>query len=321
MARPGDDRTGDVERRLRRALLGMATVICLALFLLWRIDNPRIERLRMELADAVLPGMSWVAGPIELGTAMVRDYRNFLDVYDQNRELRREIQRLRVWRETARALEEENAQLRALNHVRLAPRTVFVTGDVIADSGGPFSHTVMVNVGERDGVLDGSAAVDGSGLVGRVVGTGQTAARILLLTDFSSRVPVMIRPSGRRAILAGDGAAAPRLEFVDGIDELRPGDQVETSGDGGVFPSGLPVGRIIAMPDGSLRAALAADYNRLEFLRVLRYKPDTQIDRPGGMVVPPGPASSPLIGPTRPLGAIPQGALPADGLPSATAGN
>ncbi|MCL5778774.1 rod shape-determining protein MreC [Limibaculum sp. FT325] len=309
MARPGDDRTGELERRLRRAFLLAAAVLCLGLFALWRIDNPRVERLRMELADAVLPGMSWVAGPIEVATAMLRDYRNFLDVYEQNRALRREIQRLRAWRETARALEEENAQLRALNHVRLAPRTVFVTGDVIGDSGGPFSQTVLVNVGERDGVLDGSAAVDGAGLVGRVVGTGETAARVLLLTDFSSRVPVMIRPSGRRAILAGDGASAPRLEFVDAVDEVRPGDQVETSGEGGVFPPGLPVGRVIEMPDGGLRATLAADYNRLEFVRVLRYQPDTRIDRPAGLIVPPAPAPE-QFGPMLPQSALPPGTLP-----------
>lgn len=309
MARPGDDRTGEVERKLRRAVLGTAALVCLVLFALWRVDNPRVERLRMELADAVLPGMSWVAGPLEFASGLLRDYRNFLDVYDQNRELRREIQRLRAWRETARALEEENAQLRALNHVRLAPRTVFVTGDVIGDSGGPFAQTVLVNVGARDGVLDGSAAVDGTGLVGRVVGTGETAARILLLTDFSSRVPVMIRPSGRRAILAGDGSAAPRLEFVDATDAVRPGDQVETSGDGGVFPPGLPVGRVIAMPDGGLRARLSSDYNRLEFVRLLRYRPDTRIDRPGGLILPPDAPSDPA-GPALPE---PEAAAPAVG--------
>lgn len=321
MARPGDDRTGDLERKLRRTFLGAAALVCVVLFVLWRVDNPRIERLRMELADAVLPGMSWIAGPLEVSTAMIRDYRNFLDVYEQNKELRREIQRLRAWRETARALEEENAQLRALNHVRLAPRMVFVTGDVIGDSGGPFSQTVLVNVGARDGVLDGSSAVDGSGLVGRVVGTGERASRILLLTDFSSRVPVMIRPSGRRAILAGDGAAAPRLEFVDAAEAVRPGDQVETSGDGGVFPPGLPVGRVVAMPDGTLRATLAADYDRLEFVRLLRYQPDTRIDRPGDLVLPPG-ASDGLIGPVLPgVDLPPASAGPQDLLPSAEARN
>ena len=287
MARPGDDSARDLERRLRQVLLGVVTVVSIGLFALWRADSPRIERLRMELADAVLPGMSWTAKPLEAAAAMARDYKNFLDVYEQNRRLRREIERLKAWRETARMLEEENAQLRALNNVRLAPRTIFVTGDVIADSGGPFSHSVLVNVGARDGVLDGSAAVDGAGLTGRVVGLGDNAARILLLTDYSSRAPVVVLPSGRRAILAGDGSAAPKLEFLEGEDMVKPGDVIETSGSGGVFPPGLPVGRVIAMPNGTLRAALASDYDRLEFVRLIRYQPDTAIDRPGGLIVPP----------------------------------
>jgi rod shape-determining protein MreC len=229
--------------------------------------------------------MGWLNQPIELISGMTSDYRNFLDVYNQNRTLRREIQQLRAWRETARQLEEENAQLRALNNVRLAPHTTFVTGDVVADSGGPFLQSALVNVGSRDGVIDGSAAVDGSGLVGRVVGTGEHATRLLLLTDFSSRVPVLVQPSGRRAILTGDSTPAPQLEFVESQDEVKPGDAVRTSGDGGVFPPDLPVGRLIAVPGGGWRVTLHADYSRLEFVRLLRYAPDMRIDRPGGLIL------------------------------------
>jgi len=229
--------------------------------------------------------MSLVNQPLVFASEMSRDYRNFFDLYSQNRELRREIQRLRAWRGTARQLEEENAQLRALNNVRLAPHATFVTGDVIADSGGPFLQSALVNVGARDGVVDGSAAVDGNGLVGRVVGVGQHATRLLLLTDFSSRVPVLVQPSGRRAILAGDATSAPVLEFLENPDQVNPGDPVRTSGDGGVFPPDLPVGRLIALPDGTWRVALSADYARLEFVRLLRYAPDTRIERPGGLIL------------------------------------
>jgi rod shape-determining protein MreC len=174
-------------------------------------------------------------------------------------------------------------------NVRLAPRMGFVTGDVIADSGGPFSQSALVNVGSRDGVIDGSAAVDGRGLVGRVVGVGENAARLLLLTDFSSRVPVVIQPSGKRAILVGDGTAAPRLDFVEGGDAIGAGDLLETSGDGGVFPPNLPVGRAI-LSGSTWRAALAADYARMEFVRLLRYRPDTRIDRPGDLILRPAEA-------------------------------
>jgi len=272
-------------RTVHRILLGLVVLVSVFLLILWRSDNPRLERLRMSLADRLVPSMSQVNRPLEFASEMSHDYRNFFDLYGQNRELRREIQRLRAWRETARQLEEENAQLRALNNVRLAPHSTFVTGDVVADSGGPFLQSALVNVGARDGVVDGSAAVDGNGLVGRVVGVGEHATRLLLLTDFSSRVPVLVQPTGLRAILSGDGTSTPLLEFLENPDDVTPGEPVRTSGDGGVFPPDLPVGRLIALPGGTWRVALSADYGRLEFVRLLRYTPDTHIERPGGLIL------------------------------------
>jgi rod shape-determining protein MreC len=273
-------------RTVHRILLGFVVLVSLALLILWRTDNPRLERVRMALIDRAAPSMTLVSGPIDLGSNLVRDYREFIDVYGQNRALRREIQSLRGWRERARLLEEENAQLRALNRVKLPPRTTFVAGDVIADSGGPFREAVIVNVGRSDQIEDGAAAVDGSGLVGRVVGVGERASRLMLLTDFSSRVPVVIKRGGSRAMLAGDGTPAPKLEFIDGGDRMQPGDLVETSGDGGVFPPDVPVGHVVATPGGTWRVSLLADYARLEFVRLLRYRPDTRIDRPGDLVGP-----------------------------------
>jgi rod shape-determining protein MreC len=273
-------------RTVHRILLGFLVLVCLALLVLWRTDNPRLERIRMSLIDTAAPSMTLVNGPIELASHVMRDYREFIDVYDQNRALRREIQALRGWRERARVLEEENAQLRALNRVKLPPRTTFVAGDIIADSGGPFREAVIVNVGRSDQIEDGAAAVDGSGLVGRVVGVGERASRLMLLTDFSSRVPVVIQPGAKRAMLTGDGTPAPKLEFIDGGDRMRPGDLVETSGNGGVFPPDLPVGHVVATPGGTWRVALLADYPRLEFVRLLRYRPDTEVDRPGDLVRP-----------------------------------
>ena len=296
MPRPADSQDRALTRTAHRLMLGLIVLVSVALLVLWRTQNPRLERVRMSMIDTLVPSMTWVNGPIDLAWRVGRDYREFIDVYDQNRTLRREIQSLRSWRERARLLEEENAQLRALNNVRLPPRTTFVAGDVIADSGTPFREAVLVNVGRSDQIEDGAAAVDGNGLVGRVVGVGERASRLMLLTDFSSRVPVVIQPEARRAILAGDGTAVPRLEFIDGADRIRPGDLIETSGDGGVFPPDLPVGHVVATPGGSWRAVLLADYARLEFVRLLRYDPDTGIDQPGDLVLP-RPGDVPVAGP------------------------
>ena len=284
----GSDPSEGLSRAIQRTIFGAVIIAGLVLFVLWRTDNPRIEQMRLALMDTLLPAMGWVTEPLAVVSDVIADYEAVVDIYAQNRELRRQIQRLHAWRETARQLEEENAQLRALNNLNLAPRTTFVTGDVIADSGGPFRESALVNVGERDGVADGSAAVDGLGLVGRVSGVGERASRILLLTDFSSRIPVIVMPRGRRAVMAGDGTGAPRLEFLDHSEQIKPGDLVKTSGDGGVFPPNIPVGRVIVTPSQEWRVVLSSDYSRLEFVRLLRYRPDTRIQRAGGLVLPEG---------------------------------
>ena len=271
-------------RLVHRIFLGLAILACLILLILWRTDNPRLERVRMSLIDTVTPSMEWVGEPLQVFWNVARDYEEFVNVYEQNKALRREIQSLRAWRETARALEEENAQLRALNRVQVPERTTYVTGDVFADSGGPFLQAALVNVGRNDGIDDGAAAVDGSGLVGRVVAVGDRASRLLLLTDFSSRVSVIIQPGARRAVLQGDGTRAPKLIFLDGNEPVHAGDLIETSGDGGVFPPEVPVGNVLLAAGGVLRANLLADYSRLEFVRLLRYRPDNKIDTPAGLV-------------------------------------
>jgi rod shape-determining protein MreC len=202
--------------------------------------------------------------------------------------LRSELRQMQAWKEAALQLEQENARLLDLNHVRLDPRLTYVTGVVLADSGSPFRQSVLVNVGARDGIVDGWAAMDGIGLVGRISGTGQSTARVILLTDSTSSIPVLIQPSGQAALATGDNSAAPLIEFLEKPDLVRPGDRVVTTGDGGVFPPGLLVGQVAADPAGRLRVRLAADYERLEFLRVLRHHGTAPVPEPA--IVAPGPA-------------------------------
>ena len=137
---------------VRRALAVALVMVCIVLFALWRADNPRIERMRMALADWALPSIEITSKPLASGADMVKDFENFTRVYEQNKALRQEIQRLRSWREAAQQLERENAQLRALNNLKLSERVSYVAGEVIADSGSPFSQSVLINIGALDGV-------------------------------------------------------------------------------------------------------------------------------------------------------------------------
>ena len=246
------------------------SLVLIAIFLVWRIDSPRVERFRAQVTDRIVPNFDWAMAPVTGTINLFRDYQSYQRIAEQNQELRRELRKMQSWKEAALQLEQENARLLDLNKVRLDPRLTFITGVVLADSGSPFRQSVLLNVGARDGLVDGWATMDGIGLVGRISGVAKNTSRVILLTDASSRIPAVIQPSGQRAIIAGDNSAAPPLDFIESPDLVRPGDRVVSSGDGGVFPAGLVIGQVAADPGGRLRVRLAADYERLKFLRVLR---------------------------------------------------
>ncbi len=273
-------------RPIRRILIGVLLVFLFALFLVWRIDSPRVERFRAQLVDRVVPSFDWALVPVTKVSGMIEDFQSYNRIYEQNQELRRELQQMKAWKEAALQLEQENAKLLDLNNVRLDARLSYVTGVVLTDSGSPFRQSVLLNIGARDGIVDGWAAMDGLGLVGRISGVGEQTARVILLTDSNSRIPVTIQPSGQNALLVGSNNAAPPLEFLENPDLVRPGDRVVSSGDGGVFPAGLLVGHVAQGTDRRLRVRLAADYERLEFLRVLRHHGGELISDPGGLIAP-----------------------------------
>jgi rod shape-determining protein MreC len=276
----------DFGRSIRRVLIGL-TLFCLFLvFLFWRIDNPRAEQFRVSILDKVIPNMEWAMAPITRISRIVDDFQSYGRIYEQNQELRRELQQMKAWREAAIQLEQEKARLLDLNNVKLPPKLSFISGVVLTDSGSPFRQSALINLGKRDGIVDGWAAMDGLGLLGRISGVGMNSARVVFLIDSNSRVPVTIKPSNQKAILSGDNTLLPVLDFIENTDLIQPGDRIVTSGDGGVFPADLLVGQAVLASDNRFRARLSADYKRLEFMRIIRHSPGLPISDPDQLIGP-----------------------------------
>ena len=273
---------------MRRLLLAVLVLALAGIFLVWRIDSPRVERFRAQITDRLVPNLDWAMAPVTGAINLLRDFQSYQRLSEQNQELRSELRQMQAWKEAALQLEQENARLLDLNNVRLDPRLTVISGVVLADSGSPFRQSVLLNVGARDGIVEGWATMDGIGLVGRISGVAQNTARVILLTDASSRVPATIQPSGQRAIVAGDNTPVPPVDFLENPDLVRPGDRVISSGDGGVFPAGLLIGQIAADPGGRLRVRLAADYERLEYLRVLRHHGTERVSTVPSIITPEG---------------------------------
>ena len=247
--------------------------VCLTLiFILWRVDNTRTELIRTKIIDFVSPLTIPLNYPIKVVGDLVRYFEIYASLLEENKELKRDLQNMTGWKEKALQLEQKNAQLRALNNVKLSEDLIWVTGEMMADSGSPFYQSGVINIGSKDGIKNGSAAVDGLGLVGRISGVGQKVARVLFLTDISSAIPIKIKRSNQKGLMIGDNSPWPLLEFVEEKGLINIGDRVFTSGDGNVFPSDILIGTILIDNKKKLRVKPVASFESLEFLRILNTK-------------------------------------------------
>jgi rod shape-determining protein MreC len=260
----------------RRAMIERITFPLLVLLsgvmiVLGKADQVVLESLKNSVMDAAAPALDMLSRPSGLVDTAVGRARDFLTVYQENARLAEENERLLGWQQAALKLASENAQLRDLLRVAPEPATSYVTARVIANSGGAYARSVIVNAGRENGVVRGEAAVTGEGLVGRVSEVGSRAARILLITDLNSRVPVIVEDSRQRAVLAGDNSEHPSLRYLEAGAAIRIGDRIVTSGQGGVFPPGLPVG-VVAVFNGELaRVELFVELSRVDYLRLVDY--------------------------------------------------
>lgn len=256
-------------------LLFLGTAV--GLMVIGRTDPAAFERARTQVMDTLAPILDTLSRPVEAIDAGLAEIRYLIDLRAENARLRHDVERLREWQAVARRLEVENAQMRALLAFERQDVERFVTGRVIG-MGGTFVRSVLLNVGTEDGVRKGQTAVTGDGFIGRVAEAGRRSARVLLITDLNSRVPVLVENSRARAILAGDNTPFPRLIYGEANSDLRVGQRVVTSGDAGAFPQGLPVGIIVSADDSGVRVQPYATEARPELVRLMDFGLDGILD-------------------------------------------
>ncbi|MEC7489389.1 MAG: rod shape-determining protein MreC [Pseudomonadota bacterium] len=257
-----------------RALLSRFALILLVLaafgiMLLGKAEIIAVERTRVAILDIVTPVMGALSQPIATLSEGVNRVGHFFNVFDENSQLRQQNARLLHWQNAALALAEENKKFRKMLNFVAENEFKMSAARVIGDAASVFVRSLLINAGKSSGIAKGDAVVNGDGLIGRVAETGNRAARVLLITDLNSRIPVVIENSRARAILAGDNSSRPKLEFFPSNARVDTGDRVVTSGHGGVFPAGLAVGRIAKEGDDVIRVFPFADFDQLEYVRII----------------------------------------------------
>lgn len=285
-------------------VLGLVGAICVAAILMFLGDRHNRDEAtaygnRSGFDAAVGPVNNVLSWPVH----KIGDGANWIDDYffavRENRLLKKKIAELSQYRDAYVELKDLNTRYEALLKLRTDPPVDMVTARSVSVSRGPFANNRLINAGANSGIRFDNPVMNDQGLVGRIVGVSGDISRVLMVTDVTSHVPVMILRSDGRAMMSGDGGANPKLEWVRGQDSVRVGDQILTSGDGGVFPRGLPVGEAVKGVNGGWRVRLYTDRAPIDFVKVLLYKDFAQLPNADTLLRAP-PISDVLPPPAKP---------------------
>lgn len=259
---------------LARRSIGALSATAIGLVVLTKADLEIFAYLSERAADLVAGIASWPAAPVAFVRRTSEAIGSLLALEEENARLREENRRLVHWQNEAIRLAVQNAALReALKMPPVTGTRRRTTVRIVADPGGPFVQTRLIDAGRDRGLEKGMAVVDAYGMVGRIVEVGERSARVLLITDFNSRIPVLVERSRDQAILEGRNGPLAELRFLPMNPSVAVGDRVLTSGRGGLLPPGLPVGEIVHVDDRRVLVRPLVDWDRLDHVTVLESDP------------------------------------------------
>jgi rod shape-determining protein MreC len=257
-----------VSHRFSFALL---LLIAVGLLILGRIDIVPLDGVRTSVSDAVAPILDVLSQPAATVSDVVDEVQTLAEIRAENARLKDQVAALEQYQDVAFRLEAENLMLRTLLNYTPDWSYSFLTARVVSDNAGAFVRSLMINLGSNNGVADGQAVLGGRGLLGRIVQTGERSARILLMTDLNFRVPVVIERTQQHAVVGGDNTDKPRLLYLPPDASLRVGDRVVTSGQGGLFPPGLPLGTVADQTDGTVRIDPIEPLDVISYVKIVEF--------------------------------------------------
>ncbi|WP_419808111.1 rod shape-determining protein MreC [Sphingomonas sp.] len=275
MATPSRDRrTGFSRRRQYGAFVGYVLAVAGAvvgalLLALSHFDPPAFAALRMGAASVTAPVSAGADTAIGWAANVPTAIGDHFAVKAENEALKAEIARNRALLTRARAIVQDNRHLHALLAVRERTADVVLTARLVSSTASSGRRFALLNAGRWQGVRPGMPVLGPDGLIGRVIETGPAVARVLLLTDTESLVPVRRTRDGLPAIAAGRGDGELDIRAVSTGVSLAPGDVFVTTSTGGIYAPGIPVARVDRRGVDTAMARPFAQPDALDFALVV----------------------------------------------------
>jgi len=196
---------------------------------------------------------------------------NHFNIYNDYNKIKSENQKLKSEKISNNFIVQENKRLKKIvdDYVTISD---VVVAKVLIDKKSPFLRSIIINKGSKDNVKLGMAVIDGIYLAGKVVEVNFTTARILLLSDLNSKIPVTIEPVGLQSILSGTGKNDGKIQYLKEEYKIGNESSVYTSGSGGIFKAGIPIGKIKNIPGVEIGVDFFSDFTQLKFVKIVSFQ-------------------------------------------------
>ena len=249
----GIERMSQLKKYGLIALLVLSILVALIFFSLNITNNREANVIERSLLGVFAPLLK-PAALVNNGIADVWDgYVNLVGVHKDNLRLVREVKELNTRIAASQEALQENQRLKRLLEMRESVDIETVTAQVVGEDLSSWFRTLIIDRGASSGLREGLAVVAADGIVGQIIKVSPETARVLLLTDHSSGISATIQRSRARGVVKGKGEEGCSLEFTTREEDVKVGDQVISSGIGGIFPKGLPVGEVTMVKRGEYR--------------------------------------------------------------------
>ena len=270
---------------LKRGNQQRFSLIALILFsifiiILGKYNFKGVNFLKLSIKEIVYRTTFIVSVPENFVISSYQTIHDHFSLYSNYKNLKKDYESLKATKLNADFLKSENEALKSkINDV--STQSSELLAKVIIDKKSPFLRSVIVNRGSKDNVILGMAVLDEKFLVGKVVEVNYSTSRVLLLSDLNSKIPVSIEPNGVQSILSGSGSSYGEIQYIKEDYELENDSEIFTSGSGGIFRSGIPIGKTIANEEiglDTIKVKFHSDFSQLRLVKIVTFEQVKQND-------------------------------------------
>ena len=243
----------------------------IALIALSRFNFPAINYLKISLNEIIYRASFVVSIPEQQIQNVSIVLNKHIKLYKDLELTKKKIKQLEYEKYNSNYLNAENKRLRKLIDEYIIKSDELVA-KVLLDKNSPFLKSIIVNKGSKDDVKLGMAVLDNQYLVGKIVEVNYSTSRALLVSDLNSKIPISVEPGNLLSILSGTGKDFGKIQYTQQDFNFQESDIVYTSGSGGIFKSGIPIGKIKIDNNKNIKVKFFSNLSQITFVKLVSFE-------------------------------------------------